>query len=161
MVKFEGDATTLENVNVGVPTFLNVTLVFVLFVFTIWALKVMVLGVNDTGTPTPETSRVSEVFPCPSFGNVVLTVPFVVPLTVGEKVTLKEHDAPAATTVDAVTLQTGALRPVVFSLKPAVATGFVIVSELVPLFMNVTLVAGEVSFIVSAGKVMELGVNVS
>jgi hypothetical protein len=33
MVKFDGDATTLENVNVGVPTFLNVTFVFVLSVF--------------------------------------------------------------------------------------------------------------------------------
>jgi hypothetical protein len=119
------------------------------------------VGVNDTGTPTPETGRVSPVFPCPSFGNVVLTVPVVVPLTVGEKVTLKEHDPPAATTVDAVMLQTCPLRPVVLTLKPAVATGFVIVSELVVLLVNVTSVAGEVSFIVSAGKVMELGVNVS
>jgi hypothetical protein len=102
-----------------------------------------------------------EVSPCPSFGNVVFTVPFVVPLTVGEKVTLKEHVPPAATTVDAVMLQIGALRPVVLSLKPAVATGFVIVSEVLLLLVNVTFVFAEVSFIVSGGKVMELGVNVS
>lgn len=45
------------------------------------------LGVNDTGSPSPDTGRVSDAFPFASAGNVVLTVPLIgLPDTVGEKI---------------------------------------------------------------------------
>jgi len=136
--------------------------VLALFVFTIWVLNVIGLGVNDTGTPIPDTGSVRDVFPLASGGNVTLTVPLVVPVTVGENSTLKAHIPPAATGVVVVKLQGGGLViPVVLSLKPAVATGLLTVSEAAPLFVKVTLVAAELLFIGWSGKLTELGVNVS
>jgi hypothetical protein len=127
---------------------LNVIFVLVLAVFTICGLNVIVLGVNDVGKPSPETLSVSDVFPCASAGNVVLTVPFTGPLTVGAETTLKEHVPPDGTTVDAVTLQTGAVSPVTLTVKPVVGTGLVIVSEAAPLLVKVTLTAAELDLIV-------------
>jgi hypothetical protein len=159
--KLEDDDTRLVNVKATLSTFLIVTFVFALVVFIISALKATGLGVNDIAEPSPDTFIDSKVFPWPSFGKVVFTVPVVTPVTVGSNATLKEHVPPAATVVDAVTLQIGALSPVVLSLKPADATGFVIVSELVLLLVNVTFVAAELTLSVCDPKVMELGVNVS
>ena len=76
----------LVNVNVAVPTFLNVTFVL-LFVFGKVGLNMTGLGVNDTGSPSPLTASVRNVFPFASAGNVVLTVPLGLPDTVGEKIT--------------------------------------------------------------------------
>jgi hypothetical protein len=140
---------------------LNVTFVLALFVFGKVGLNMTGLGVNDTGSPSPVTGSVSNVFPFASAGNVVLTVPFALPDTVGEKITLNEQDPPEGTTVEVVVLQTLPVSPVVLTLKPVLATGLVIVSEEAPLFVNVTLVAKELVFIVWGGKFMKLGVNVS
>ena len=154
--------TRLVNVIDTVSTFLRVTLVLALVVLIFLALIATGLGVNDVPEPSPDTFRESPMLPCPSFGNVVFTVPAAGPVTVGSKTTLKEHDAPAATTVEAVMLQIGAVRPVVLTLKPALATGLVIVNEpLLLLFVKVTLVAAELTPFVCDAKWIGLGVNVS
>jgi hypothetical protein len=153
--------TRLCSVIATVSTFLMVTLVFALVVLIIWALNATGLGVNDVAEPSPDTFMESIVLLWPSLLNVVLIVPVAAPVTVGSKAALNEQDAPAATTVEADVLQIGAVRPVVLTLKPAVGSGLVIVSETEELFVNVTFVFAELTPFGCDPKLMGLGVNVS